>query len=42
MAKKEQFVTDEQRKKLESLLPQHQRSPKGGPNAETTAMYSKA
>ena len=30
MARKEQFVTDKQWKKLEPLLPQYQPSPKGG------------
>jgi transposase len=30
MAKKEKFVTDEQWKKLEILLPQYKQSPKGG------------
>lgn len=30
MAKKEKFITDEQWKKLEPLLPKHKQSPKGG------------
>ena len=30
MAKKETFITDEQWKKLEALLPKHKQSPKGG------------